>query len=69
MTADGLAVVRFIFSSVWRLFTSFLIPGTRTTPGEWALFALLFVITLKLINLIFAAGIFGGKQGKDGNDD
>lgn len=48
MTSDALLVLRFIFKTIWSLFTSFLIPGTRTTPAEWALFSLAFVLGVRV---------------------
>lgn len=38
MTSDGLLVVKFLFSTIWRLFTSWYIPGTQTTPAAFFLF-------------------------------
>lgn len=61
MTSDGIAVVRFLFTTIWRLFTSFQIPGTHTTPAEWALFSLLAVYVFKLISNIL--GISLGESG------
>lgn len=52
MTSDGLLVVQFIFSTIWRLFTSFEIPGTHATPAEFALFSISFVLAIRLLRLV-----------------
>lgn len=49
MTADGLTVLKFVFTTCWSLFTSFVVPGTHTTPAEWALFCLVFVLALRIV--------------------
>lgn len=49
MTADALLVVRTIFSVIWRLFTSWHIPGTNTTPAAWFLFVCMAVLTLRFL--------------------
>lgn len=49
MTADGLQVLSFIFSSCWRLFTCFEIPGTHTTPAEWALFGFVVLLVIRVV--------------------
>lgn len=49
MTSDAVAVVRLLFVTVWSLFVSFEIPGTHTTPAEFALFSLLFVFVIRLV--------------------
>lgn len=47
MTSDALLVLRSLFQTIWSLFTSFLIPGTNTTPAEWAFFLVFAFICLK----------------------
>lgn len=42
MTNDALSVVGALFSTVFKLFTSWYIPGTNVTPAV-ALFGILFV--------------------------
>lgn len=37
MTADALAVVQFLFGTIWQFFTSWYIPGTRMTPAVFLL--------------------------------
>ena len=38
MTADGLAVLKCLFGSVWSIFTSWHVPGTNVSPAMWMLF-------------------------------
>lgn len=52
MTADALLVVQTLFGVIWRLFTSWKIPGTDTTPAGWFLFVALAVLTLKFLKSV-----------------
>lgn len=61
MTADAILIVRFLFGQIWRLFTSWYIPGTRVTPAAMAMFMLAFVFVLKHL------GIFLGGDGRGGD--
>lgn len=56
MTADALLVVQALFSTIWRLFTSWHIPGTNVTPGSWAFFALNVVLVLRIGKRLFGSG-------------
>ncbi len=47
MTHDALLVLRSLFTTIWSLFTSFFIPGTNTTPAEFAFFLVFAFICLK----------------------
>lgn len=38
MTSDAVAILQCLFNSIWSLFTSFHIPGTRVTPASWWMF-------------------------------
>lgn len=60
MTGDGVLVVAFLFRSVWRMFTSFVIPGTHATPAEWGLFSLLVVLAIRTIRVVLIPGRSGG---------
>ena len=60
MTSDTIQVLHFIFTQVWSLFTSFVIPGTHVTIAEWALFALLVSLTLR-----FTRQILGPSENDD----
>lgn len=49
MTRDALVVLQALFGPIWRLFTSWNIPGTHMSPADWALFALFFVVLIRMI--------------------
>lgn len=49
MTRDGLLVVRCLFETVWRLFTSWHIPGTETTPAAFLMFIGVCGLALKFL--------------------
>lgn len=67
MTQDGILVLNFLFSTIWRLFTSFEIPGTHTTPAEWALFSLLAVLVFRLIVMLL--GLPSGEASSSGSKE
>lgn len=57
MTDDALSVVGVLFTTVFRLFTSWYIPGTNVTPAV-AFFGILFIgILFRIINHVF--GLWG----------
>lgn len=47
MSTDALAILQTVFGSVWLLFTSWHLPGTRMTPAEFAFFLLAAGLTLR----------------------
>lgn len=49
MTADAILVLQTLFRSIWRLFTSWKIPGTGTTPGQWFLFVMMAIVSLRFL--------------------
>lgn len=53
MTADAALVLSTLFGSIWRLFTSWYIPGTRTTPAAFAVLILFVVAVLRFIKSVF----------------
>lgn len=53
MTSDGLQIVQFLFTQIWRFFTEWKIPGTDTTPGAFFMFLILAGIGLKFIISVF----------------
>ena len=60
MTDDALSVVSLLFSSVFRLFTSWYIPGTNVTPAV-AFFGILFIVIMfKIAGHVF--GLWGDKK-------
>lgn len=72
MTADALAVVQCLFQTIWRLFTSWHIPGTSTSPAGFFIFALFLVLGLRLIKGIFpglaSKGLVSDKSDSSGGD-
>lgn len=59
MTADAIMIVEFLFSAIWRFFTSWYIPGTNVTPAAMAFFLLLSAFVLRTLAYILArAGAF-----------
>lgn len=53
MTNSALMVLQVLFQSIWRLFTSWHIPGTNVTPAVMALFLLSAVFTIKFVKMVF----------------
>lgn len=49
MTTDALMVLSVLFDTIWTLFTSWHIPGTRVTPAAWAFFVLGTVLAIKIL--------------------
>lgn len=49
MTHDGLLVLQCLFGSIWRLFTSWHIPGTETTPAAFFMFIAVCGLALKFL--------------------
>lgn len=64
MTSDAIQVLTFVFSSVWRLFNSWYIPGTHTTPAAFAMFSLTLLLTIKVLRMIFNSGVLDGEDEK-----
>lgn len=60
MTSDAILVIRTLFGSIWRLFTSWYIPGTNVTPASWHFLALTLVLVISILRILFG---FGGKDG------
>ena len=49
MTSDALLVLRTLFTSIWALFTSWYIPGTKVTPMAMAFFVLAGLFLLRVV--------------------
>lgn len=49
MTSDGLLVLECLFDTLWRLFTSWHIPGTKTTPAAFFMFLAVCGLALKFL--------------------
>lgn len=61
MTSDGVLVVKCIFDTILTLTNSWYIPGTHTTPFEFAVFSLAFLLMIRVIRRIVSI------QGGDDN--
>lgn len=57
MTNDALLVLQAIFGTVWRLFTSWHIPGTNVTPAVAFTFLIVAGIGLRFISRLFGVGV------------
>lgn len=53
MTEDAFTILRYLFTSVWSLFTSFYIPGTNVTPAGFMFLALFVALVLRFLKRIF----------------
>lgn len=62
MTSDALSVVETLFQTIWRLFTSWYIPGTATTPAAFLIFVLFAVLGLRVIKTLFNHFGSGGES-------
>lgn len=52
MTYDAITILQLLFVSIWRLFTSWYIPGTHTTPGAFILYLGFVGIILRFIGRV-----------------
>lgn len=52
MTAEAISILNVLFTSIWRLFTSWYIPGTHATPAAWLLFLAFVGIILRFISRV-----------------
>ena len=52
MTSDGVLIVRNLFENIWKLFTSWTIPGTFVTPLAWGLMATFVGLTIRFISRV-----------------
>lgn len=55
MTADVILVIQTLFTTIWRLFTSWYIPGTNVTPASFAFFSLTVVFVIRLVRNFLAS--------------
>lgn len=60
MTNDAYQILTFIFRSVWRIFNSWYIPGTHTTPASFAMFSLTLLLVIKVVRIIFNTNVLEG---------
>lgn len=49
MTYDAITILQMLFILLWRLFTSWYIPGTHTTPAAFFLFLAFVGIILRFV--------------------
>lgn len=49
MTSDAILVVKFVFTTIWSLFTSWHFPGTNVSPAAMAFFLLAAYAILRII--------------------
>lgn len=54
MASDTVLTISFIFSSIWRFFTSWYIPGTNVTPAAFAIFCLAVAFVIRVFRFIIA---------------
>lgn len=57
MTRDAILVLQTLFGTIWRLFTSWHIPGTNVTPAAAFLFFIAVGIGLKFVGRIIGQNI------------
>lgn len=60
MSSDAILVLQCVFGSIWSLFSCFEIPGTHTTPAEFAFFALGFALALRIARRIIFVPVDDG---------
>ena len=53
MTRDGLLVLECLFGNMWRLFTSWYIPGTEVTPAGFLVFLAFGGLVLRWLSRLF----------------
>lgn len=56
MTADALLVVQLLFGEIWRLFTSWNIPGTSASPAEVFVFVAFVGLIVRSARSLLALG-------------
>lgn len=49
MTSDAILVVKFVFTTIWSLFTSWHFPGTNVSPAVMFFFLLAVYAVLRII--------------------
>lgn len=65
MTADAIAILRTVFTVVWKLFTEWNIPGTNTNPASWFMFLLAASIGIRhLKRLLMDTGEAAEREGR-----
>ena len=57
MTRDGILVLQCHFDTIWRLFTSWNIPGTEVTPAGFLVFLAFAGLVLRWLSRLFEVQI------------
>lgn len=52
MTSDAFLLMQAWLVNIWRLFTSWHIPGTNFSPAQWFFFLLMAPLTVRLVKSI-----------------
>lgn len=55
MSSDVLLVLSSIFGTIWRLFTSWRLPGFSFTPAAWAMFSAFFLLLIRFVRRLFGS--------------
>lgn len=66
--SDFLLVIAAVFSSGWRIVTSFQIPGTNMNVAEFVFACMMVVFVVKVVPRILGFGSFLAPHSSDGND-
>lgn len=64
MTADAEMVLVALFDTIWRLFTSWKIPGTNVTPAAFLIFLLFASLALRYLKNLFSLSSSVGSEFK-----
>lgn len=54
MSSDALLILRTLFGSIWALFTSWYLPGTRMTPAELGFLILTISLLLRFLKRLLS---------------
>ena len=61
MTEQAFQVLRTVFSTIWRLFTGWHIPGTNLSPAVFLIGFVLFAVVIRIIKRV-VGGTSGGDE-------
>ena len=64
MTSDSYAIISTTITQIWRLFTSWTVPGTNVTPGEWFMFLVVAGVAIRTFKRIMSRDISENSGGK-----
>lgn len=60
MSSDALLALGSIFGTIWRLFTSWRIPGFSFTPAAWAMFSAFFLLLIRFVRRLVGTAQVSG---------